>query len=154
MSALTARWQAFSPRERLLLGVAGGLALVLLLTVLVIRPLAGARADGIAAFAEAAETRAAVARAVGSGGQASAPNTGPLRNVVEETATGAGVVIDRYDFQGDGVDLTISDVDAPTLYAWLGELSAAHGVVVREASVRASGEEGLVTARLTLERLS
>ena len=154
MSALTARWQAFSPRERLLVGILGALALVLLLTVLVLRPLAATRADGVAAFAEASQTRAAVARAVGSGAGASVPNTGPLRNVVEATATEAGIVIDRYDFRGDGVDLTISDIDAPTLYAWLGTLSTQHGIVVGEASLRTSGDAGLVTARLTLERPS
>lgn len=147
MNALTARWAAFAPRERLLIGVAGALALVLLLSVLVFRPLANARANGMAAFEEAAITRAAVARAAGSGAASGGP-TPDLRALAQASADAFGVVVDRYDFQDGAVDLTVSDVDAPTLYAWLATLEE-EGVAVREAQLRA-GDDGLVTARLTL----
>ena len=148
MSALTERWGAFAPRERLLIAVAGALALVLLLSVLVLRPLSNARADGVRAFEEAVATRAAVARAAGGAGQAG-PATGDLRAAAQETADAFGIVVDRYDFQDGVVDLTVSDVDAPTLYAWLTTLAEQRGVTVREAQLRA-GDDGLVTARLTL----
>ena len=148
MSALQARWAAFSPREKLLLAVAAGLLVLLLLSVLILRPLANARENGIAAFAEAAATRAAVARSVGAG-RATGTATGDLRAAAQETADAFGIVVDRYDFQDGAVDLTVSDVDAPTLYAWLAALADERGVAVREAQLRAD-EEGLVTARLTL----
>ena len=147
MSALSARWATFSPRERALIGVAGALLSLLLLSVLVLRPLANASAGGRAAFEEAARTRAVVARAVASGGGQGAP-AGDLRALAQDTADAFGIVVDRYDFQDGSVDLTVSDVDAPTLYAWLATLSE-RGVTVAEAQLRA-GDDGLVTARLTL----
>ena len=147
LSTLAGRWSAFSPRERLLIGVAGALLVVLLLSVLVFRPLANARANGMAAFEEAAITRAAVARAAGSGSTANGPAP-DLRAVAQTSADAFGIVVDRYDFQDDAVDLTVSDVDAPTLYAWLTTLEE-EGIAVREAQLRA-GDDGLVTARLTL----
>ena len=151
MSALRERWAAFSPRERTLLMVAGGLAALFLLSILVLRPMAQARADGLAAYQSAVQTRAAVARAVRSGGRGGAA-TGDLRGVASSTADARGIVIDRYDFQDGAVDLTIAAVAAPTLYAWLATLETDHGVVVREAAIRTGGEAGQVTARLTLEQ--
>jgi type II secretory pathway component PulM len=71
---------------------------------------------------------------------------------VSETAQASGIVVDRYAIEEDAVDLTIAETDASTLYAWLGALSERHGVVVREGTVRALGESGRVTARLTLGR--
>lgn len=149
MSALRDRWSAFSQRERLLLMVMGGLALLLILSVLVLRPLAAARTNGVRAFEDAAVTRAAVARAAANGGQQPGGAT-DLRAAAQESADVFGIVVDRYDFQDGAVDLTVSGIDAPTLYEWLEELSAAYGVTVREGQLRTSGEEGLVSARLTL----
>lgn len=151
MTALRARWAALSDRERLLVAVMAGLAVLLLLTLLVLRPLAAARSEGLAAFRAAAETRAAVARAAANGDGAAPVGGGDLRAVASQTAEARGIVIDRYDFQEDAVDLTITGIQAPDLYAWLGALSEEHGVVVREAQLR-RGEGGELTARLTLEQ--
>lgn len=152
MSALRERWAAFTPRERLMLSVLGVVFAIILFLVLIVRPLTNMQTSGVAAFQEAARTRAAVARAAGQGQSRADTGTGPLRGAVSSAADAAGIVIDRYDIQEDALDVTVTEVAAPTLYAWLDDLSRTEGVTVREGTVRAAGDGGLVTARLTLAR--
>lgn len=152
MSAARAWLAGLSPRERTLVLVAAALLGLLAFLMLVVRPIASAREDGVARYEEATETYAAVARAAGMPDAGGAAGDGPLRTVLSESAEAYGVVIDRYDIDEDAVDLTIASTDAGSLYAWLGELSEIEGIVVREGAVRASGEAGQITARLTMSR--
>ena len=155
MTALRGWFDGLAPRERLGVLVVAALAAVLLLTVLVLRPLAAFKAGAKDRHADAAETAALVDRAVaGASGQGTgAPTGAPLRAVISDTADAAGIVIDRYDISEDSVDLTIGSADAARLYAWLGGLSSDHGLSVAQGTVRGV-EGGLVSARLTLERSS
>ena len=150
MNALRERFGALAPRERLLVGVSGVLLALLLLFVLVLRPLAGMKSRGEAAYARASATYLAVERAAAR--PAAPTGTGePLRAVLDATAGRAGIVINRYDLRGEEVGLTVADTQAAALYAWLGILADEHGITVREGNVGGVGE-GLVTARLTLAR--
>lgn len=139
-----------SSRERALLGVAAALLVLVVLLFGVIGPARDARADAVARHAEAAQTLGAVRRATAS---PSAPtgSGGPLRAVVSVTADGAGIVIDRYDIEDDGVRLFIGSVEATRLFGWLTELREREGIAVSEAQLRRE-DGGMISARLTLTR--
>ena len=152
LAALRAQWAARTPRERLLLTVAGGLLALLLLFVLVLGPARAARAAAVERHADAARTLGVVARAT-----AAPPSVrgsgGPLRAVVAQSADAAGLVIDRYDSAGDDLRVSLGEAPAPALFAWLTALREEEGIVAAEAQLRRE-EGGVVSARLTLRRAS
>ncbi|MBB4657616.1 type II secretion system protein GspM [Parvularcula dongshanensis] len=155
LEPIKSRYASLSAREQRLVQIAAVLIGLLLFFMLIFGPIQRLKSSGRAEFAAAAETRALVEQASRSGTRG--PVSGePLRAVLEQTSGQAGIVIARYDFEAgeDAVDLSVQDTGATSLLTWLTTLSEQHGVVVREGSIRATGDEGLVTARLTLERSS
>jgi general secretion pathway protein M len=148
------RWQALSQREKTLVAAAAALIALLILWFVIIAPIRAAKTGGLAAYQDARQTYAVVQRAAARGAAqpAAASTDQPLRTVLAQTADQTGIVIDRYDIQADQVNLTVGNTDMGTLYRWLRLLSEQHGVTVAEGTVRPTGEEGSVTARLTVER--
>lgn len=139
-----------SPRERVLLGIAAALLALILLIFGVLGPARDARENAVARHAEAARTLGAV-RLATNAPAAPAGTGGPLRAVVSATADQAGIVIDRYDIEDDGVRLFVGSTEAPRLFAWLTGLREQEGITVTEAQVRRE-EGGMVSARITLRR--
>ena len=156
-------WAARQPRERALLMIAAGLAVLVLLVAIVYLPLQRHR-SALAAQVEQAELDLLAARRyadeIRSAG--SQPTTaslpGPDRSLlalVDEGLREAGLtsVLARIEPEGDRrVRLWLEDAPFDSLIAWLERASAEQGVRLIDASVDRELAPGLVSVRLTLEQ--
>ena len=157
MSALADRARAAlaqrTPRERIILAIGAAVLALFLLLVLVLTPARQMRESAVASHAEAARTLGAVQQATRAPASASAsdPSGAPLRAVVSQSAEAAGLVIDRYDSQGDAVRVALADASGQALFVWLTTLREREGILVAEAQIQRQ-DAGTVSARLTLRR--
>ena len=140
-----------TPRERVMLTVGAGVLALFVLVVLVLTPARQMRENAVAAHADAARTLGAVRQATRAPRAAPRGSEAPLRAVVSQSAEAAGLVIDRYDSQGDDVRIALADASAPALFGWLAELREAEGITIAEAQISRE-DTGTVSARLTLRR--
>ncbi len=153
---IAAAWNARTPRERLLIGAAGGLASVLIVTQLLIAPVLGAHASAKASYSRAlsdwtavqdALTRLGGEGAAGEGADASAS----LRAVISNSAAQHELALARVQPSGEAaLSVSLEDAQATTLFRWLRELRDRHGVHVQRASVRRSDRNAVVRATLVL----
>lgn len=168
---MKAWWSTRTPREQTLMGVMGTLVLVLTLSLGVVGPLPTARdraklrytvAHKDLTYIQWASERLGGGGALGQGQNASqnagqnaarARSQRSVREIVGATHGAAGLVIDAVTPSGDGQAAVRLDSVAPgTLFSWLQQLQANHGVVVVRANVRRSARDDTVSANLTLAR--
>lgn len=153
-------WQTLSRRERtmlMVLAIAVGLFLV---WFALMRPLFAYRASGELALQSAQSTAILVDRATAnagssnSGGQGTA--TGPaLRGIITASASANDIPVSAFQLSqtGASVIISIENIPASRLYAWLGQLEAERNIRVTEARIsRARFGESTVQARLTLSQ--
>ncbi len=149
---MTAMWTRLSPRERILVALAGGLLVILLLSMVVIRPILSFQSSARADYDAATETYQYAVRA------ARTPSTGgdidisSLRTILTRSANQNGIIIERFNAQGDALDLSVGPTTTQRLYVWLATLNNEHGVTVREASLRPAGDGQNIAARLTVAK--
>lgn len=150
---MSAWWNDLSARERLLVSVAGLLAGFLLLSLLIVRPLAAwsSSADRRAAQARDAYELTATAAAVsGSTSLNEASNAMPLRQAVISTAGSAGIELVRIGAVSESrIEIQAAPADADLLFSWLGDLERRHGVSVVFADMT-RGEAGRVNAQILM----
>ncbi|OQW48638.1 MAG: hypothetical protein A4S16_05725 [Proteobacteria bacterium SG_bin6] len=153
MSALRAWLIGLSPRERLLIGVAAALALVVVLWFGILRPVSegldAARDRTFDAATRLAGVRGAVA-AVEPLAKASAPERGGnLEAVVRERATTAGFVLSTVNPQSDNaVAIAMASARPAALFAWIAELEG-QGILVDQLQTTDNGD-GTLSVALTL----
>jgi general secretion pathway protein M len=140
-------WNDRSPRERVMLGVLGGLLAILILVFGVIGPLQNARARALADI-RTYETINARLRAAGP----RQPRTGPARTgapaqVISESAAGFGLSPRVEEIPG-GVRATLTDVPYDSLVSWLGDLGATARLRVRRVSLQRGASAGHVNATI------
>lgn len=148
------QWSHLSGRERGLILIAGGLAIVLLLSALVISPLLSWRSEQHLRAENAAALYEMVVEAASRGGQAAAPSdiTTPPRNAITQTAGPAGVTLIYVNTRADGrIDANIASTDPDALYRWIDILRRDYGITIDTADIaRESGNPEQVRAQLTL----
>ena len=153
---MTSFWENLSARERILVAVGAGLAALFIVLQLIIAPILDWRADKQRELASARGLYELVAEAAPRGG-ASAPAADggvPVRNLVSQTASAAGVSIVYINARSDnGVDANISAAQPSALYDWLAALRNEHNIAVEAADIaRETGNPEVVRAQLTLSR--
>lgn len=151
-------WNDLSARERALVAVAGGLAALLVISLLIVRPLISwnASAERRAAQArDAYELTAAAAAVAGPASSASGTENAPLRQAIISTAGAAGVELVRIGSASDTqIEIQAAPVDAEVLFNWFAELERRYGVKVTFADM-SRGEGGRVNSQvLVFERRS
>ena len=139
MALVKDRWTALTANERALIAVAAALALVLAGATLVLAPLRTSHEEARRDYQSAARTldevRAGIAGATARGPAVDA--SGDARGVVTGAALARGLAIARMSpVERGGLSVRLEQADPVALYAWLSELEASHGVVVRRANVR------------------
>ncbi len=140
-------WAGRSERERWMLGVMFALLGLVLLWLLIIRPIDGARARANLRLA-AATTDAGRIAAVAEGirrARASAPPVLaiPLPAAVGQAAEANGFTLARLDPQGgDRVAIAISTARSPALFTWLAALEK-QGVIVDKLTLRTNSDATL-----------
>ena len=155
MMALQNWFGGRSPREKRLLLVMAGLAIVTIVWGLILRPLgdamAGARERHAAAVVRYGETAARV-EALRDARAARVPLlTGSLADAVRARAEQAGFPLASLDPAGnDGVSVSIQSARGAALTAWLARLERA-GIVVEGATLTDNGDR-TVAGRIMLRR--
>lgn len=141
-------WTNMSPRERMLIIVAGFLTCILLVSLLIVRPVIAMQAEARAAYEDAAETYVLVQRAAQQPRENQNTNPSALRTVITDTASGRGIIVNRINSNGAVLDISLADTEVAVLYGWIAELERNHNVIVRDATIRPAGNGRVVSARL------
>lgn len=144
-------WAERSPRERRLIQVMGGLALLVLGWLVVVRPLTDAldaaktrHAAALTALGEARARRVPAATPT-------APPAGPVDALVARTAGEAGFTTARITAQGPGRAMVALDAARPqALFGWVARLEQS-GLVVERLTARPNSDRTL-GAELTLRK--
>lgn len=158
MTMLRSAWTGRSAREQALLGVAGGLAIVLVLSLLVVQPLIGfndrARDDYAAAMRlyRSIQADAAAYRSLASEARSETGNGGSLRSVAGATALRHDIALARMVPSEDGsLTVNIDSADSRAVMGWLVELENGFGIQVVSSTMDRAGE-GVVEASFVLRR--
>jgi general secretion pathway protein M len=157
MAVIAELWSARSDRERLLLGVAGALLALLVVSFGLVRPAFDARADGAAAYARASalltDARAAAdeAAVLRAGGAARPRDATSVRTSLTEAARAAGVAITRLEPAADGrLAVSLDAVGPAAFYDWVARLERDHGVPVASVNLRRNDQGGTVRASVVV----
>ncbi len=148
-------WDDRTRREQILLTIMLVLLAVTLLWLALLRPLALARsaaADRLGA-ALAAEARiTAMAGSLQAIERRRAPATTPLLDQISQSASAAGLTIERLESPGDGaVAVRITAIRAEPLLRWLAALEQQDSILVERGTIRRNGD-ATVMVQLTLRQ--
>lgn len=156
------RFLALAPRERLLIGVAAGLAVIAVVVLGIINPLMNSRqaletelAEKRAALGDIERVAARFGRAGGAAAAAAKSSSESLVVVMDRTARSRGLstYLRRNEPDGpNGIRLRLENIPFDELIAWLGELQATHGISVTSASADPAQDPGRVSVSLQLSR--
>ena len=158
MTMLRGAWAGRSAREQALLGVAGGLVVVLLLSLLVVQPLIGfndrARDDYAAAMRlyRSIQADAAAYRRLASEARSETDTGGSLRSVAGAPALRHDIALARMVPSEDGsLTVNIDRADSRAVMGWLVELENRFGIRVVSGTMDRAGE-GVIEASFVLRR--
>ncbi|MEM8988534.1 MAG: type II secretion system protein M [Pseudomonadota bacterium] len=149
---MTEWWAGLSPREKTLIGVAGGLTALVGFVLLVIAPAHGYRQSAernytaARALLDDVETGVAEARALSKNARVAPSSPDAVRSAASGLARSMGVSINTVQPSERGVSMLLSDIDAKLLFQWLDRLQREHGVNVMRASIRANDDAQTVRA--------
>lgn len=156
------RFLALAPRERLLIGVAAGLAVIAVVVLGIINPLMNSRraletelAEKQAALGDIERVAARFGKAGGAAAAAARSSSESLVVVMDRTARtrGLSTYLRRNEPDGpNGIRLHLENIPFDDLIGWLGELQGMHGISVSSASVDPAQDPGRVSVNLQLSR--
>ena len=161
---MKAWFMGLAPRERLMVSIAAGVAVLGLTYLLAWAPLASGSARLERAVAEQQALKqwmqraATEARQLRGSGTAQTPGGDPNRSllaVVDETAKQAklGPAVKRIEPEGqDLVRVNLEQASFDDVVAWLAQLQQSQGVSVVDASLDRQSAAGQVNARLSLKK--
>jgi general secretion pathway protein M len=149
LARFDAWWGTLSPRERVLVTIAGVLLALVVLVFGVVKPLQSARAQAIADI-RTYETLTARVRAAGTLGTTPAPRRqGAPLQVATASAQAMGLAVTPEAIAG-GVRVTVADATYESLMAWLADLSATSDLRVRRLDIQRRPSPGRVSATVDL----
>lgn len=150
---------ALSGREQIMVGAAGALAAAVIGIYAVTLPLLAAIDAKRAQYSAATERRGAIvaqveaaagANAGGGAGGANMP-TGSVQQIISQSATEAGFVLDRADGSGaDKVDIVMAKAKPQALMVWLNDWEQ-RGLLTERLTIKA-GNDGTIAVTATLAR--
>jgi general secretion pathway protein M len=145
-------WNDRSPRERVLLVIMAVLLAALLLWLVVLRPLAAARAQAMI-DASAAVSRRAEAQALIAAIRARPSASGtPVLDTLNRRLAEAGLQASRLDAQGPGQAVVeIAAINGRLLLGWASGLESRDGLVIEQLEATRNPDQS-VQARLTVRR--
>ncbi len=154
ISAIRQWWTGLSQRERVLVGVAGGLTAAVLLWLAARALLAGLESGAEAhreAIARAARVEAKAALLAAAPQTPPASQSGALDLWLGQSATDMGLTLDRNDARGERLaSIAIASARAPAVVGWLAGLEA-QGLVIERLSLT-PGTDGTVAMTAEVRR--
>lgn len=144
------------PRERMLVGGGGTVALLIVLWLAVISPLLDRSAELRASVERKQRLLVDLGRVAGMQ-ESRNPRTGTAQQtlyvLVDSTAKEHGLQLPRTRQDGpDGVNVTLQNAPYDALMDWLITLETEHSVRVESASIAGAREQGLVNGQVFLRR--
>ena len=148
-------WTSLTQRERILISVAGILAILFLIFQFIVRPSWETKERAERAFANAMEEWNAVQRAAGTSTtrQNFSTSNQPLQSVVTNTADYYSLTITRLlPDESNNLSVWMDSVNSQSFFSWLKELETNHGIRVRQASVRQDADTDTISLNVYLSR--
>lgn len=142
-------WGGLSLRERMLLGVLGGLAIVAALLVLVVRPLQAAKAQALADI-RTYETLSAGLRVAGVR-SAGPVRSGPVAQILTTTAAGFGLAVQRVEPEAGVTRVVMDGVPYDAVMRWLADLETGGGVTLSEVRIDRGAAGGQVNVQAVVQ---
>ena len=155
---MKAWWESLQPRERLILGAGGVVALMIVMWEFAWKPLTDGREQLRTSVAAQEQLLSEGARASGidsAGGDSNVSEQQSMFVLIDETAQagGLGSAITRARPDGsNAINVTFSNASFDSLLAWLIALNLNNGVYVDGASINTARQQGLVSGQLLLRR--
>lgn len=150
MNAIAALWAARNARERILIGGAGALALLVLVITLVVRPLQAMRAEALAEI-RTYETLNARIRAAGPDFAGARRREGAPDAVIAASAAEFGLAA-RPIAGGGLVRVVIEDAPFDTLIRWIADLERSSGLRIARISLERRDAPGRVSVAMSLRQ--
>lgn len=149
-------WSERTPRERLILGVGGGLLLLVLCWLLLIEPALQGREQWKKALpalrADYAQMQS-LSQQAASAPAPSAAAPAPDRAAIERGLADHGMKAQSLNVSEDGVRVTLTDVSFSALTDWMQQVQRDAQLVVDVAGITARDRIDRVDANLSLRRL-
>lgn len=147
MNAIAAFWSQRSRRERVLIAVAGALALLVVTMTLIVRPLQSARAQAIADI-RTYETLSARIRAAGPGFTGARRREGAPEAVIAASAAEFGLAA-RPTAEAGMIRVAVADAPFESLVRWIAEVERSTDLRVRRIRIETNGAPGRVSAAMS-----
>lgn len=149
-------WNSLTSREQLLIMIAGGLLVLTLLYLFIIRPVSayGQSADMELKRAEAlytsmAQTAERVSQLKHHFTPKRQPSGQSVRVILSQSARASGVLINRIQPDTDNaLTIWVEGTPSRALYDWLQKLDGEHAIAPVKVSLQKTGSAGLVRAQL------
>lgn len=153
------RYDSLSSSERLVVNGVGVLVLLVLLFLLLILPAQRAvdkaemTLNGKQSLLSWMKDNEQVARMAAKGGGGRAQSDQPLQSIVTSTAPALGINVKRIEPESDDkLRVWLEKVSFDKTMRWLHQIEARYGVRIANVSIDAEREQGLVTAKLVLQK--
>ena len=131
-------WKNLSDRERFLIAAAAVLLAIVVVVAGVVSPIVNWRADQQQALNQARGVYELVTQAGARGrvGASASQTSAPMRNVMTQSASAAGVSLGYVNVRQDGaVETNASPIDPAILFAWMQSLEREYGARVISADI-------------------
>lgn len=147
------QWIALrSQRERLLLSVACGLAMIWIGYALIWQPLRNQEAALLDQIARHESAIAILQTTPVTQAITTTADTRPVPVIVTDTAANFSLTIRRLEPEGSGARVVLDEVAFDNVILWLERLQQNHGLRVSSIDMDRRPTPGIVTATLTLQR--
>lgn len=159
LDPLRRRYDSMADSERLVVNGIGVLIVLVLLFLILILP--GQRAVDKAQTSLTAkqnllswmQDNEQLARMAAQGGSRSSRSDQPLQSIVTSTAPALGITVKRIEPESDDkLRVWLEKVSFDKTVRWLHQIETRYGVRIVNASIDAERAEGLVTAKLVLQK--
>lgn len=151
-------WDSLQPRERLILGTGGVVALLIVLWEFAWQPLTSGREQLRTSIESKEQLLSEVSRAGALGSSGTQQTTNGQQSLfvlIDSTARagGLGNAVTRARPDGsNAINVTFSNASFDSLLAWLITLNQNNGIYVDGASINTARQQGLVSGQLLLRR--
>ncbi len=153
------RYDSFADSERLVINIVAFLVVAALIYLIVVAPAQRAVASaemklvGKQNLVQWMKQNESLAREAAGGAGNNARTNLPLQSVVTSTAPRMGINVKRFEPESDDkLRIWLEKVPFDKTMSWLYQLEQKHGVKVINISVDSEREEGIVSAKLVLQK--
>lgn len=151
-SGFTEQWEKLSARDQLAMKCLAAAVAVSVLFFGIFLPIRNAHSGALAALNQAEtvydELLILAPQALGNSSSVSAVDPASINSEVRRQAARFGVTIQRFEPDGDRLQIWVEEVRYPAVIQWLGSLEDS-GIIHAELTLEDTSNPGFVSARVT-----